>query len=137
MKYLSLFSGIFILLLSGCAIKPTITEADYAMYARVYRGAKTCQNDGYYSVSTRIRVQQTVMEMAANRHSSFSDVKMGQAIEKDDYRTPNRQDCEELAVLVGQYRSRQQPVYVAPAQSNMPVQTTCNRIGFQTYCTTY
>lgn len=136
MKFIaSLF--IPVLLLTGCAVKPTVTDDDYDKAAKLFRGAHYCHQQGNYTTSTKIRVQQTIVEALYGRYSGVTEAKMKQAVDGGyDADRPTRENCEELAELVGQYRSRQQPVYVQPS-TPAPVQTTCNRIGFQTYCTTY
>lgn len=128
--------------LVGCASTPAFTTGeDYIRFAETWSATHSCSRSGNLDASTAatgIAIMQTKLKQT--RHdAALLQREIGTANKK----TWSVEGCRSLAVAIhgwsNQQSSSASSAYEAGKAftNSMPKQTICNRIGTQTFCSTY
>ena len=135
-----------LLVLTGCSTTlPDLPEQQYAISARGVAGFNKCAEQGHMSTALAAKGIQYVKNSLQQHNFSVQRLDYEYAIYVN--RSVSRADCSSLAIKVetvsqeidrdNQKVAQENKVWEEMAKSNKSTQTTCSKIGSQTYCTSY
>lgn len=145
-KLVVMFSvGVSVLVLSGCAVtKPHLSMVQYGQAAAEEFEVEQCGVSGRMALET-VALGKTFIRQTLSRYQydvgmlneSFRNAQRGAST--PSYETCNKHAIKILAIKQQQASAQATRTNQAAESSsfNFPKQTICNRIGTQTFCTSY
>lgn len=139
---------IFGLLLASCATKPQLETASYDSVALAFVEAHICGVSGKISPDTALWAKRTLYGSISgyNYDNNYLNSRVA-AIANANATQPTHEDCNNIAMITAEYKQRvqennavaqaNQRALDAQIQNMMPINTSCTKIGTQTFCNSY
>lgn len=133
-------------LLAGCATpRPQLPDQNYTSFAKFFVGINKCVQNGYMSPETGALANRYVK--ADLNTWTFNEVVLRERVMQiSDQLNPTEGDCRLVAMKTAEEKNQidannaqvqKESEAWQSIQPQQPVNTTCNKVGTQTFCNTY